>query len=87
LWQLSTAIGIFIGAQVPPEWSLDFALPLTFIAIVIPMLKNRAYVVAAIVAAFGGVLAFGLPYKLGYVVASLAAIVLGFALEGRWKQR
>jgi 4-azaleucine resistance transporter AzlC len=86
LWQTSTAIGIFIGAQVPPEWSLDFALPLTFIAIVIPMLKNRAYVVTAIVAAFGGVLAFGLPYKLGYVVASLLAIAIGFALEGRWKQ-
>lgn len=86
LWQLSTALGIFIGAQVPPEWSLDFALPLTFIAIVIPMLKDRAHVVAAVVAACGGVLAFGLPYKLGYVVASLVAIALGFTLEERWKR-
>jgi 4-azaleucine resistance transporter AzlC len=79
-WQVSTAIGIFIGARVPPEWSLDFALPLTFIAIVVPMLKNRAYVIAAIVAAIGGVVAFGLPYKLGYIVASGFGIAVGFVL-------
>lgn len=85
-WQLSTAVGIFVGAQVPGEWSLDFALPLTFIAIVVPMLKNRAYVVTAFVAAVGGVLAYSLPYKLGYVVASIAAIVIGFMLEARWKR-
>lgn len=86
-WQLSTALGIFIGAQVPPEWSLDFALPLTFIAIVVPMLKNRAYVMAAGVAAIGGVIAFGLPYKLGYLVASLFAIVVGFVLLTRMEKQ
>lgn len=85
-WQLSTALGIFVGAQVPPEWSLDFALPLTFIAIVVPMLKNRAYVVCAIVAAIGGVIAFGLPYKLGYIVASMFAIVVGFVVLTRMEK-
>jgi 4-azaleucine resistance transporter AzlC len=85
-WQASTAIGIFIGAQVPPEWSLDFALPLTFIAIVIPMLRNRAYVFCAVVAALGGVIAFGLPYKLGYIVAALVAIALGFVLDTRTRR-
>lgn len=86
-WQASTAVGIFVGAQVPPEWSLDFALPLTFIAIVLPMLRNRAYVLRAIVAAIGGVLAFGLPYKLGYIVAAMVAIAFGFILETRWTHR
>ncbi len=86
-WQASTAVGIFVGAQVPPEWSLDFALPLTFIAIVLPMLRNRAYVLCAIVAAIGGVLAFGLPYKLGYIVAAMVAIAFGFILETRWTHR
>lgn len=87
IWQLSTAVGIFLGAQVPTEWSLDFALPLTFIAIVVPMLRDRAYVLTAIVAAAGGALAFGLPYKLGYVVAALIAIVAGIVVETRWKRR
>lgn len=87
LWQASTALGVFIGAQVPTEWSLDFALPLTFIAIVVPMLRNRSYVICAVVAAVGGVLAFGLPYKFGYIAAAMAAIAVGFALEMRWKRR
>lgn len=87
IWQLSTLIGVFVGAQVPTEWSLDFVLPLTFIAIVAPMLKNRAYVVAALVAAVGGVIAYSLPYRLGYIVAALVAMALGYALEERWKQR
>ncbi|HJW84375.1 MAG TPA: AzlC family ABC transporter permease, partial [Anaerolineae bacterium] len=28
-WQVSSAVGIFLGAQVPESWSLDFALALT----------------------------------------------------------
>ena len=40
VWQASTAVGIFLGAQVPPSWSLDFTLPLTFIALVLPALMT-----------------------------------------------
>lgn len=83
-WQASTAIGILIGASVPPEWSLDFALPLTFIAIVVPMLKKRAYVVTAVLAGAGGVIAFGMPYKLGYIVAAVIAIGVGLLVEAQW---
>ncbi len=86
-WQISTAVGVFIGAQVPESWSLDFALPLTFIAIVVPMLKNRAQVVAALVAGAVGVLANGLPYKLGLLLAALLGIVAGMvAGGGGWGQ-
>ncbi len=90
-WQISTAVGIFIGARVPPEWSLDFALPLTFIAIVVPMVKHRAHATAALVAAAGGVAAFALPFKLAYIVASLAGIAAGMAVFARmgkqWTER
>ena len=47
-WQVSTAAGIFLGARVPQSWSLDFTLPLTFIALVVPALKDRPTVVAAL---------------------------------------
>ncbi len=83
VWMFSTALGIVVGARVPSEWSLDFVLPLTFIALVMPMLKNRAYVLCAVCAAIGGVWAFGLPYKLGYIVAALAAISIGLVVETR----
>lgn len=80
-WQISTAIGIFIGAQVPSSWSLDFALPLTFIAITVPMLKNRAYAFAALAAGAVGVLTLGLPYKLGLMLAALSGIIVGMLVE------
>lgn len=80
-WQASTAVGIFIGAQVPSSWSLDFALPLTFIVIVVPMLKRRAYVIAALVAGAMGTLALGLPYKLGLMLATILGILAGMIAD------
>ncbi len=80
-WQSSTALGVFIGAQVPAHWSLDFALPLTFIALVVPMLRNRAYVIAALVAGVVGVLAAGAPYKLGLMLAAVLGILTGLVAE------
>ncbi|HEX9077316.1 MAG TPA: AzlC family ABC transporter permease [Anaerolineae bacterium] len=82
-WQLSTAFGIFVGAQLPASWSLDFALPLTFIAILVPMLRSRAYIIAALVAGAVGVLAIHLPYKLGLMVAALLGIIAGMILLNR----
>jgi hypothetical protein len=40
-WQLSTAFGIVFGARIPPTLSLEFALPLTFLAMLIPTLVDR----------------------------------------------
>lgn len=82
-WQVSTAAGVFLGAQVPARWSLDFTLALTFIALVFPALKDRAALVAALSAGGLAILAIGLPYKLGLVVAALVGIVAGLIAEAR----
>src|SRR3989475_7945060 len=47
-WQVSTALGIYVGARIPGSWSLEFALPLTFIALVRPAVTDRATAAAAI---------------------------------------
>ncbi|HQV93442.1 MAG TPA: AzlC family ABC transporter permease, partial [Anaerolineales bacterium] len=73
-WQISTALGIFLGAAIPDSWSLDFALPLTFIAMVVPVLKNRPAVTAALSAGCVALAAYSLPYKLGLIVAALVGI-------------
>ncbi len=80
-WQLSTAVGVFLGAEVPASWSLDFTLALTFIGIVIPVLKDRPHTAAAVAAGIVAVLTFGLPYKLGLIVAALSGILVGVLLE------
>ena len=80
-WQASTALGIFLGTQIPPGWSLDFASTLTFIALVIPSIKDRATVGAALVAGIVAVLAFALPFKLNIAVATIVGIAIGLGLE------
>jgi 4-azaleucine resistance transporter AzlC len=82
-WQVSTALGIFLGTAIPESWSLDFALPLTFIAMVVPVLKNQPAVAAAVSAGLVGLVAFSLPYKLGLILAALVGIAVGTFLEGR----
>lgn len=82
-WQISTAIGIFVGAQVPAGWSLDFTLSLTFIALVFPNIKDKAGLVTAITAGIVSVLAAGLPLKLGLVVASVVGILVGMWTESK----
>ena len=82
-WQASTAVGIFLGAAIPASWSLDFTLALTFIGLVVPALKDRAGVAAALTAGVVAVLAAGLPLKLWLALAALAGIAAGFLMEER----
>jgi len=81
IWQLSTAAGIFLGASVPASWSLDFTLALTFIALIVPTLKDRAILGASLSAGVTAVLAAALPFKLGLMAASLVGILVGVWLE------
>lgn len=76
-WQLSTAVGLVFGATIPPEWELDFAVPLTFIALLTLLLRERAGQAAAVVAGAGALLFAALPYKLGLVAAILLGLVAG----------
>lgn len=82
-WQISTALGIFLGTAIPESWSLDFALPLTFIAMVVPVLKNRPSIAAALSAGCIALLAYSLPFKLGLILAALVGIGVGTYLEGK----
>lgn len=82
-WQLSTAVGIFLGATVPASWSLDFTLALIFIALVVPSLKDKASLGAALSAGVAAVILFNFPLKIGLVIASLIGIVVGLLIEGR----
>lgn len=84
-WQLSTAAGIFLGAQVPASWGLDFTLALTFIALVVPLIKDRPTLLAALAAGIVALLGVGLPYRLNLMAAALAGILAGLLSEQRWQ--
>ena len=80
-WQVSTAFGIFLGTQLPSSWSLDFASTITFIALVVPAIKDRASLGAALTAGIVAVLAVALPFKLSIAVATIIGIAVGLAIE------
>lgn len=80
-WQVSTALGIVVGASVPASWALDFTLALTFIALVMPVLKDRPAVLSALVAGITAVATHDLPYKLWLMFAILVGIGAGMAAE------
>lgn len=82
-WQLSTAAGIFLGAVIPSSWELDFTLALTFIALLIPNLKDRPSAAAALTAGIASLAAYALPYKLGLIAAALIGVSVGLLLESR----
>jgi 4-azaleucine resistance transporter AzlC len=85
-WQISTLVGILIGARIPAGWSLDFAATLTFIALLVPLLRDRALIGAALVAGVVAALTLGAPLKLGLVAAAIAGIGVGMLLD-RWHAR
>jgi predicted branched-subunit amino acid permease len=82
-WQFWTLIGITIGSEVPhiEAWGLQFAMVVSFIGIVMPLLNTRPYWAAAIVAGIVSVVANPLPYKLGLMLGALAGIAVGLALD------
>ncbi|PJF22056.1 MAG: branched-chain amino acid ABC transporter permease [Phototrophicales bacterium] len=82
-WQLCTMIGIIAGSQLEgvAEWGLDFAMVVTFIGIVVPLVINRPLLVCAIVAGFSALLLDGIPHRLGLVIAAIIGMLAGYFVE------
>jgi predicted branched-subunit amino acid permease len=66
---------------VPDSWSLDFALPLTFLAILVPVLRGRPAVAAAAIAGVIAVIGFRWPYGTGLLTAMLIGMAAGIAAD------
>jgi predicted branched-subunit amino acid permease len=84
-WQVAVGAGIGLGAGVPAAWRLEFAAPLAFVAMTIPLLRDRAMAAAAAVAAITVIAAAALPFKLAVPLAALAGIGTGLAFERSWR--
>lgn len=82
-WQIVTVIGIVAGQALMAGGGLglDFAMSVTFIGMVVPLLRSRPMVACALTGGTLGLLLNGLPNKLGLLIAALAAIGVGYVLE------
>jgi len=83
VWQLSTIAGALLGSFLPASWSLDFAVPLVFLAMLAPALKGRTEVeVALVTGVSAAVLVPVLPMQTGLLAAMLAGMVWGALRPG-----
>jgi predicted branched-subunit amino acid permease len=80
-WIVLTLIGATVGQRLPESWSLDFAVPLCFLALLIPAIRNRPTLLAALIGGLGATLFAFLPYNLGLFVGALLGITAGTTLE------
>jgi len=80
-WQVATITGILVGAQVPPGLSLEFAIPLTFLALLVPNVEDVPSAIAAVVGGGGTVLGSNLPYDVSLVVAALVGVLVATLVE------
>jgi predicted branched-subunit amino acid permease len=77
IWQLASLIGIFGGALIPRDWSLEFAATLALIALLMPLLFDRAVVSGAAVAGVVSLAGTRLPMNLGVLLAVIAGVSVG----------
>ena len=86
LWYALTLVGAVLGSQIPPEYALDFALPITFIAMIAPALRTPAHIIAAFTSVIGALVFSGIPNNLGLIVAAFLAMLAGAQTE-LWMER
>lgn len=85
-WVAACALGFTLGRAIPESWALDFALPITFLAMVAPMLRSAAHVAAAAVSILGALLCAGLPSGMGVLLTAPVAMAVGALVEA-WMER
>jgi 4-azaleucine resistance transporter AzlC len=79
-WQVSSWLGIFAGQLIPREWSLEFSATLALIAVLMPLLFDRAAVCAALAAGGVALIAARWPLNTGLLAAIAAGVAVGLAV-------
>lgn len=80
-WYVLTYVGAVAGTQIPAEFALDFALPITFIAMIAPALRTLAHIAAAVTSIIVALLMAWMPYGTGLLVAATLAMIVGAQVE------
>ena len=86
-WYLFTLLGAIGGTAIPPAFALDFAVPITFLALFAPALRTLAHVAAALTSTLVALALAGIPFNLGLIVAAVAAMLVGALVETLMERR
>lgn len=81
VWQVCTVAGVVVGARVSDSLPLEFAVPLTFLALLVPAISDAPSAAAAAVAAAVAVVGAGLPLNLGLLTGAVVGVLAGLVVE------
>lgn len=79
-WHASVIAGFIFGNFAPPSLSLDYAIPLSFVALLIPTLKSHSHKLVAVFSSVVSLLLHNLPLKTGLMVTALISIGLAWMI-------
>ncbi|WP_418279998.1 AzlC family ABC transporter permease [Halorubrum sp. DTA98] len=81
VWVVGTVVGVVVGTGVPESLGLTFAIPLVFLALLVPAMKDRPTTAAAAVGGAVTVAVAGLPYNLALPIGASVGVVAGLIAE------
>lgn len=82
-WDGAVIAGYVFGNFAPASLSLDYAIPLSFVALLMPTLKTKKHLGVAIFSSIISLVFYGLPLKTGLIVTALFSIALAWILIKR----
>ena len=81
IWQTTTFLGIILGAAIPDKLGLSFAVPLTFLALLVNDFRKLINVVVIIISGLVATFGFNyVPYKAYVIVAALVGLFVAIIL-------
>ncbi len=86
VWIVATYLGATFGSAIPPEYSLDFAVPICFLALSAPAMRNFAFFMAGVTSIVMTLVLIFVPFKLGLIIAAVIAMIVGVQTEN-WMER
>jgi predicted branched-subunit amino acid permease len=85
-WQTGSVAGILLASQIPDGWGIGFAGTLALLAVLIPLTFNAAGLAGVVVASLVSLLAHGLPYRLGLLLAVILGMVAAMVVDAMLDQ-
>jgi 4-azaleucine resistance transporter AzlC len=86
MWQLATILGVVAGQVIPSSWELEFVVPLCFLAVLAPVLRDRVSIIVFGVSAIAVIALDAMPLRLSMICGGLIGIGAGILVD-LWKER
>jgi predicted branched-subunit amino acid permease len=81
VWQTTTLIGIFLGSIIPEKLGLSFAVPLTFLALLVDDFRKLINVIVIIASGLIATIGYEvIPFKAYVIVAAVSGLLLAMIL-------